>query len=76
MINYKTSIFNDVLGPVMTGPSSSHTAGPGRIGYFAGCLMPDYKSVQLIFPKTVRTLPPIKVKNQILPLPLAFLVCR
>lgn len=51
MINYKTSIFNDVLGPVMTGPSSSHTAGPGRIGYFAGCLMPDYKSVQLIFPK-------------------------
>ncbi|WP_461210233.1 L-serine ammonia-lyase, iron-sulfur-dependent, subunit alpha [Desulfocurvus sp. DL9XJH121] len=26
------SIFNDVLGPVMTGPSSSHTAGPARIG--------------------------------------------
>ncbi|MES9994883.1 L-serine ammonia-lyase, iron-sulfur-dependent, subunit alpha [Desulfovibrio aminophilus] len=26
------SIFNDVLGPVMTGPSSSHTAGPTRIG--------------------------------------------
>ncbi|WP_195270456.1 L-serine ammonia-lyase, iron-sulfur-dependent, subunit alpha [Eubacterium sp. 1001713B170207_170306_E7] len=51
MINYKTSIFNDVLGPVMTGPSSSHTAAPGRIGYFAGCLMPDFKSIQLIFPK-------------------------
>ena len=26
------SIFNDVLGPIMTGPSSSHTAGPTRIG--------------------------------------------
>ncbi len=26
------SIFNDVLGPVMIGPSSSHTAGPNRIG--------------------------------------------
>lgn len=26
------SIFNDVIGPVMTGPSSSHTAGPTRIG--------------------------------------------
>lgn len=26
------SIFNDVLGPVMTGPSSSHTAGPARTG--------------------------------------------
>lgn len=51
MIKYKTSIFNDVLGPVMTGPSSSHTAGSGRIGYFTGCLMPDFTSVQLIFPK-------------------------
>lgn len=26
------SIFNDVIGPVMIGPSSSHTAGPARIG--------------------------------------------
>ena len=26
------SIFNDVLGPVMRGPSSSHTAGAYRIG--------------------------------------------
>jgi len=25
-------LLNDVLGPVMTGPSSSHTAGPARIG--------------------------------------------
>ena len=28
----KISIFNDVLGPVMRGPSSSHTAGSYRIG--------------------------------------------
>ena len=26
------SILNDVIGPIMTGPSSSHTAGPTRIG--------------------------------------------
>ena len=26
------SIFNDVLGPVMAGPSSSHSAGCARIG--------------------------------------------
>ncbi len=29
------SIFNDVLGPVMRGPSSSHTAGSFRIGRLA-----------------------------------------
>ena len=28
------SIF-DILGPVMVGPSSSHTAGAARIGYTA-----------------------------------------
>ena len=28
----QSSILNDVLGPVMTGPSSSHTAAPGKIG--------------------------------------------
>lgn len=33
-----SSIFNDVIGPVMVGPSSSHTAGPARIGYLAGQL--------------------------------------
>lgn len=26
------SILNDILGPIMTGPSSSHTAAPGKIG--------------------------------------------
>ncbi|MFC1554181.1 L-serine ammonia-lyase, iron-sulfur-dependent, subunit alpha [candidate division KSB1 bacterium] len=33
------SIFNDVLGPVMRGPSSSHTAGSYRIGKIAADLL-------------------------------------
>jgi len=33
------SIFNDVLGPVMRGPSSSHTAGSHRIGALARSLL-------------------------------------
>ena len=32
------SIFNDVIGPVMVGPSSSHTAASARIGYMLRCL--------------------------------------
>jgi L-serine dehydratase len=35
------SIFNDVLGPVMRGPSSSHTAGSYRIGRIARSLLGD-----------------------------------
>lgn len=31
----------DILGPVMVGPSSSHTAGAVRIGYVAGKLLQD-----------------------------------
>lgn len=31
----------DILGPVMVGPSSSHTAGAVRIGYVAKCLLQD-----------------------------------
>ena len=26
----------DIIGPVMVGPSSSHTAGAARIGFLAG----------------------------------------
>jgi len=37
------SIFNDILGPVMIGPSSSHTAAPVRIGNLAGQLI-EYSS--------------------------------
>ncbi|MFQ5790518.1 MAG: L-serine ammonia-lyase, iron-sulfur-dependent, subunit alpha [Acidobacteriota bacterium] len=33
------SVFNDVLGPVMRGPSSSHTAGAYRIGKMARDLL-------------------------------------
>jgi L-serine dehydratase len=33
------SIFNDVLGPVMRGPSSSHTAGSFRIGRLGAALL-------------------------------------
>lgn len=29
------SIFNDIVGPTMVGPSSSHTCGPSRIGYLS-----------------------------------------
>lgn len=48
---YQTSIFNDVLGPVMTGPSSSHTAGPGRIGLMVGALMEDVTLIDIRFPE-------------------------
>jgi L-serine dehydratase len=33
------SIFNDVIGPVMRGPSSSHCAGALRIGLLTRYLM-------------------------------------
>jgi L-serine dehydratase len=35
------SIFNDVLGPVMRGPSSSHTAGSYRLGRIARSLLAE-----------------------------------
>jgi L-serine dehydratase len=38
------SIFNDVLGPVMRGPSSSHTAGSYRIGLIARSLLGEEPS--------------------------------
>ena len=39
MIKQSPSIFNDVIGPVMMGPSSSHSAGPARIGKLARQLL-------------------------------------
>lgn len=33
------SIFNDIVGPIMVGPSSSHTCAPSRIGYMAQQLL-------------------------------------
>ena len=38
------SIFNDVLGPIMAGPSSSHSAGCARIG----------RTVRLLYGKEIR----------------------
>lgn len=44
------SIFNDVLGPVMRGPSSSHTAGSYHIGCMARSLLGEMpKSVTFSF---------------------------
>lgn len=33
------SIFNDIVGPTMIGPSSSHTCGPSRIGFLCQQLL-------------------------------------
>jgi L-serine dehydratase len=38
-MNKFPSIFNDVIGPVMRGPSSSHCAAAARIGLLARALM-------------------------------------
>jgi L-serine dehydratase len=44
------SILNDVIGPVMRGPSSSHTAGPFYIGTLARALLGDEPaSVTFVF---------------------------
>lgn len=44
------SIFNDVLGPIMRGPSSSHTAASARIGRLAAELLgEEIKSVLVEF---------------------------
>ncbi len=42
------SIFNDVLGPVMRGPSSSHTAGSYRIGRISRSLLGE-KPEKVVF---------------------------
>ncbi len=39
MATESISLFNEVLGPVMRGPSSSHTAGPYHIGRLARALL-------------------------------------
>lgn len=46
------SVFNDIVGPVMIGPSSSHTCGPSRIGYLAQQLLPGaLKKATIAFAK-------------------------
>jgi L-serine dehydratase len=44
----KSSIFNDVLGPVMRGPSSSHTAASWRIAVIAVQILDDELSSALV----------------------------
>lgn len=47
------SIFNDVMGPIMTGPSSSHTAGPCRIGLIGHQLcLGTPKTIHISFDKS------------------------
>ncbi|BBO73247.1 serine dehydratase [Desulfosarcina widdelii] len=41
MCVYNASIFNEVFGPIMIGQSSSHTAGPARIGMMCHNMLPD-----------------------------------
>ncbi len=49
----KVSIFNDVIGPVMRGPSSSHCAAALRIGRLARDLMEaDFTEVLIEFDRT------------------------
>lgn len=46
------SILNDVLGPVMTGPSSSHTAGPARLGRMVFDLCGGVKQAEIYYSKS------------------------
>ena len=39
MVELYPDFFNDVFGPLMQPGSSSHTAGPCRLGYIANCLL-------------------------------------
>ncbi len=43
------SILNDVLGPIMVGPSSSHTAGPARIGRMVHDLCGGIRKATIIY---------------------------
>ncbi len=44
------SILNDVIGPIMRGPSSSHTAASWRIGRYAGLVLGEApRSVSIVF---------------------------
>jgi len=47
-MNLYPELFNDVFGPIMQPGSSSHTAGPCRIGYLANSLLGEPVSKILI----------------------------
>ena len=40
-MNHLPSIFNDVIGPIMRGPSSSHTAASWRVARMAVQILND-----------------------------------
>lgn len=44
-----SSIFNEVFGPVMIGPSSSHTAGPARISLSTRLMLPGPPSQAKVY---------------------------
>ena len=61
MAEVDVSIFNDVLGPVITGPSSSGTAGAMRVTRMALKFMPDFRKAQInVNEHTSRTLQGLK----------------
>lgn len=63
------SIFNEVLGPIMIGPSSSHTAGPARIGKMGWQLLGEpVKKIVIRFDRRGPLPPAIIPKVQILAL--------
>ena len=47
MTEIDVSIFNDVLGPVITGPSSSGTAGALRVARMARKFMPGFRKARI-----------------------------
>ena len=55
MLKLPSSIFNDVIGPVMRGPSSSHVAGAARIvDLVRQSMKGKTKTAMEIFEKTER----------------------
>ena len=63
------SIFNDVLGPIMAGPSSSHSAGCARIGRMTRLLWgKDIKKAVVVYDSDGRPLtcePRVYIKSEI-----------
>lgn len=57
------SIFNDVIGPVMRGPSSSHCAAAVRIGRLARDLMdPEIRDVLVEFDRDGSFVPALEIR--------------
>ena len=49
----------DIVGPIMVGPSSSHTAGAVRMGYVAGKLLGEpIKKAEILLKISLHPIPP------------------